>query len=291
MGLSTKFEFLKTVKMPLQIQIYDCIVEYMNYKGIIVDAGKYGYFVLYDNQDQKNDESLCSPAFFEQERKKIIEKIKNSIQDDKKINIEIDEFVHIKINDYEKINIECRLYLRLLPSNVYKLASILTVTCAQNNIPTHFKFTPSARTDNIVLYTNYDHVQKFVDIIDKICQENPKLFENSEKIHPLWGNINGYIGFMEEPIVRAKMCENPRLYLPKSANIYRTKLLDEISYFYKTKSINPTFITTKFLRKFASKLDIDASFFPLNESSVIELEKAGYNISEIGTNVNSTFTI
>lgn len=291
MSLSTKFEFLKTVKMPTQRQIYDCIIEYMNYKGIIGDAGKYGYFVLYDNQDQKTNENLLNSAFFEKERKKFIEKIKTLVQDDKQINIETDEFVHIKINNSEKIKTECRLYLRILPSNIYELTSLLTIACTQKNIPTHFKFSPSSRIDTLVLYTDYDHVQKFVDIIDEIYQTNPNLFEHSEKIHPLWGNINGYIGFMEEPIIRAKMSEKPLLYLSKSANTYRTKLLDEISTFYKTQSIKPTFITTNFLRKFASKLDIDSSFFPLNESSVIELEKAGYNISEIGTNANSTFTI
>lgn len=291
MSLSTKFEFLKTVKMPTQKQIYDCIIEYMNYKGIIGDAGKYGYFVLYDNQDQKNNENLLNSEFLEKERKKFIEKIKNSVQDDKKINIEIDEFTHIKINDSEKVKTECRLYLRLLPSNIYRLASLLTIACAQKNIPTHFKFSPSSRIDTLVLYTDYDHVQKFVDIIDEIYQTNPNLFEHSEKIHPLWGNINGYIGFMEEPIIRAKMCENPLLYLSKSANTYRTKLLDEISKFYKDKSITPTFITTKFLKKFASQLDIDASFLPLNESSVAELEKAGFNILEIGSKANSIFTI
>lgn len=291
MSLSTKFEFLKTVKMPTQRQIYDCIIEYMNYKGIIDGAGKYGYFVLYDNQDQKTNENLLNSAFFEKERKKFIEIIKTLVQDDKQINIETDEFVHIKINNSEKVKTECRLYLRLLPSNVYELASLLTIACAQKNLPTHFKFSPSSRIDTLVLYTDYDHVQKFVDIIDELYQTNPNLFEHSEKIHPLWGNINGYIGFMEEPIIQAKMCEKPLLYLSKSANTYRTKLLDEISTFYKTQSINPTFITTKFLRKFASQLDIDSSFLPLNESSVIELEKAGYNISEIGTNANSTFTI
>lgn len=290
MSLSTKFEFLKTVKMPTQRQIYDCIIEYMNYKGIIGDAGKYGYFVLYDNQDQKTNENLLNSAFFEKERKKFIEIIKTLVQDDKQINIETDEFVHIKINNSEKIKTECRLYLRILPSNIFGLASLLTIACAQKNIPTHFKFSPSSRIDSIVLYTDYEHVQKFVDIIDEIYQTNPNLFEHSEKIHPLWGNINGYIGFMEEPIIRAKMCENPLLYLSKSANTYRTKLLDEISTFYKTQSIKPTFITTNFLRKFASKLDIDSSFFPLNESSVIELEKAGFNISEIGSNANYTFT-
>lgn len=290
MSLSTKFEFLKTVKMPTQRQIYDCIIEYMNYKGIISDAGKYGYFVLYDNQDQKTNENLLNPAFFEKERKKFIEKIKTLVQDDKQINIETDEFVHIKINNSEKIKTECRLYLRILPSNIYELTSLLTIACAQKNIPTHFKFSPSSRIDSIVLYTDYNHVQKFVDIIDEIYQTNPNLFEHSEKIHPLWGNINGYIGFMEEPIIRAKMCENPLLYLSKSANTYRTKLLDEISTFYKTQSIKPTFITTNFLRKFASKLDIDSSFFPLNESSVIELKKAGFNISEIGSDANYTFT-
>ena len=290
MSLSTKFEFLKTVKMPTQRQINDCIIEYMNYKGIIDGAGKYGYFVLYDNQDQKTNENLLNSAFFEKERKKFIEIIKTLVQDDKQINIETDEFVHIKINNSEKVKTECRLYLRILHSNIYRLASLLTIACAQKNIPTHFKFSPSSRIDSIVLYTDYEHVQKFVDIIDEIYQTNPNLFEHSEKIHPLWGNINGYIGFMEEPIIRAKMCENPLLYLSKSANTYRTKLLDEISTFYKTQSIKPTFITTNFLRKFASKLDIDSSFFPLNESSVIELEKAGFNISEIGSNANYTFT-
>ena len=183
------------------------------------------------------------------------------------------------------------MYLRLLPSNVYELASLLTIACAKNNLPTHFKFSPSSRIDTLVLYTDYDHVQKFVDIIDEIYQSNPKLFENSEKLHPLWGNVNGYIGFMEEPIIQAKMSEKPLLYLSKSANTYRTKLLDEISKFYKDKSITPTFITTKFLKKFASQLDIDASFLPLNESSVAELEKAGFNILEIGSKANSIFTI
>lgn len=283
MSLERKFEFLKRVKMPTQKQFNICVKEYAQYKGAYVDCGKYGYLILYNNQDQVADEKSLNEEFYEAEHSRLSLNVLELIKKGKKIIIDIDDFVHIKIDDEHRLQTECRLYLRLLPRNVYKVALLLMTECANAGLPTHFKFKHSSRLDNLVLYTNYDNAQAFVNIINSISQKHPELFKNSTNIHPLWGNINGYIGFMEEPVISVPVVEGGYGNLDKSANTYRTKLLEGISKHFSEHPYGLCYATTSFIEKFASRLDIDSRYYPLNRSSVIELENANYNLEEIGS--------
>lgn len=290
MSLEKKFEFLKTVKMPTQRQFNDCVKEYMEYNGAYTEGGKYGYLVLYNNDDQKKDQKSLNTDFYRSEFSKLSQKLQALVKEGKKIKVEGGDFTHIKINDDIRQKTECRLYLRLLPHNTCKVASLLMTECAAAGLPTHFKFMPSSRLDSLVLYSSYDNVQAFVNIIDSINQQHPELFENAEKIHPLWGSVNGYIGFMEEPIISVPLQEGLPVNISKSANTYRAKLLEDISQFFRELPNGLHYTTTKLIKKFSSRLDIDPRYFPLNESSIIELKNANYNIAEIGSLAYQTGT-
>ncbi len=283
MSLQNKFDFLKTVKMPTQTDFRNCLIEYFDYKVILSDAGKYGYFVLYHCDDMKEDYNKLDLTLFTQKSADLMSTL-TQLKQKHKIDFENDDFFHIRIGESKAVTTECRLYLRILPHNIHNLASVLTKKCLERNLPTHFKFT-TLRLDSLVLYTDYDHAQNFVDIIEEIRQEQPSLFENAQKLHPLWGQINGYIGFMEEPVMRVPLNESyPSIgYLAKSANTYRTRLLDEMANFYIKLHKRPDFVTTKFIKSFSSKLDIDPSYYPLNASSVNSLKTAGFNVELIGS--------
>ncbi len=281
MDLKKKFEFLKKVEMPSQRQFTICLKEYIKYKGTLIDGGKYGYLVYYNIEDLERADKQTSTQFILKERELLRNALIELKKSGKKIETDADAFIHIWHHTDKIVKTECRLYLRIYPQYIFKLAKSLITECATSNLTTHFKFQPSSRLDTLVLYTDYENVQKFVDIIDGIKQSNPEFFTNSEKIHPLWGKINGYIGFMEEPIINVPLYEGSKLNISKSANTYRAKLLNDMGEVLKN---NPsTKVTSGFIANYSQPLDIDHSFYPLNASSVKELKNAGYDVRLIGS--------
>lgn len=97
-------------------------------------------------------------------------------------------------------NTSCRLYLNVKPENISALTEKLLETCLNKRCRVYFKFwTNNNRSDTFLIYTNYNRVQKMVDILKTIKSENPKLFEGCENINPLLINIDNFIGFSEEP--------------------------------------------------------------------------------------------
>lgn len=283
--LDKKIEFLKTVKMPTRKTILKCIREYVDFKGVQAGPGKYGYFVNYNLQDMKEEykENLQDTVFAPQwaSLNNIVAELVAESDEDYKISIENSDFLHVKLG--KRNPTECRLYLRIMPSNVQKLAGVLLQKCFQQKLPTHFKFT-FARNDSIVIYSDYENCQKFVDVIKQIRKEQPQLFKNADKVHPLMGNIDGFIGFMEEPQISVTTPQNVKL--ERSASTYRTRFFEEmISHpsFPYLKNV----LTTNYIKKFSQPLDIDPEFFPLNFSSVQELKEAGYDLSLIGSKAMS----
>lgn len=96
--------------------------------------------------------------------------------------------------------IECRLYLNLKGENISEFVNEFYIKCREKGEPFYFRFNvKDNRNDNFIVFTNYQNAQSYVNIIEQIKQERPKLFEGTEKTSQNFGKINGYIGFGDEP--------------------------------------------------------------------------------------------
>lgn len=139
------------------------------------------------------------------------------------------DFVHVYTHLLPRgKNIDCRLYLNLQPQNIIPTLKLFLSECDKNNLSTYFKFDTGFchRNDNIVIYASYRNVQKYVDILNKIKKENPGLFVGAEKGNPILPQIDGYIGFGEEP-----------KYAHSSYNDERAKAVDEFFRDFSKKEI------------------------------------------------------
>ena len=109
------------------------------------------------------------------------------------------DFLHCFPFEYSG-NTSCRLYLNVKPENIAELASKLLEKSRQQHRRVYFKFwTNDERSDPFLIYANYNTVEAFVDMLKEIRQENPKIFEGCQNINPFLTNIDGFIGFGEEP--------------------------------------------------------------------------------------------
>lgn len=100
--------------------------------------------------------------------------------------------------------IDCRLYLNVTSKNALALGKELTNKCLKDGVDLYFKFWASAykqnaRNDSFLIYTNYNDVEKFVSMLREIRKEKPEIFKDVKVTNPLLANIDGFIGFGEEP--------------------------------------------------------------------------------------------
>jgi len=116
--------------------------------------------------------------------------------------IVLNDFIHCKpFGDVDNSNISCRLYLNIKPENVCDLIEQLLKKCSEKKHNLYFKFfTKDNRNDTFLIYTDYDHVKKIINILKNIKKENPQIFQGCEKINPILTNIDNFIGFSDEPI-------------------------------------------------------------------------------------------
>lgn len=112
-------------------------------------------------------------------------------------------FYHIKPNaKYQKFNdTTCRLYLNLDVKNALKVGALLSKDCQEKDIPLYFKFWTgkNERNDPFVIFTNYDHIQDIVNIIQKYEMTNPELFVGATNANPFLARVDENIFFGEEP--------------------------------------------------------------------------------------------
>lgn len=153
--------------------------------------------------------------------------------------IEADYF-HILPLFGEKV--DCRLYLNIKAENIIKLASKF-IDRPEYEEGLYFKFfTIDSRYETIVFYSSYENVQNIINMIMDIKEQEPKLFEGSEKTGPFLKQINGFIGFGEEPNISN---ENPsfnevRSYILKD---YTKKIMND--FWINIANFNGTFQTSK----------------------------------------------
>lgn len=111
----------------------------------------------------------------------------------------LDDFIHVYPFGYPK-KIDCRLYFNTTPENSCKIGELLLEECFKRHLRAYFKFdTAGDRNDSMLIYTNYEHVNQFVEIINKIRKKHPKLFAGAEKSGLLTAKVDDCIFFGEEP--------------------------------------------------------------------------------------------
>lgn len=102
-------------------------------------------------------------------------------------------------NSYMDIN--HRLYLNIDRVDMYKVIDLFIAKCAQNNLPYTFKFSvEDNRSDNIVIYCDNAHLTKYIEILQDIKNNNPKITKSMKSPPLLTGKIDSWIGYGSEPI-------------------------------------------------------------------------------------------
>ena len=96
---------------------------------------------------------------------------------------------------------ETRLYLNFKLKDIPKATDELVRTAFKKKVPLLFKFALyDKRNDNFVIYTDYQNIDKVVDVIEQTKKENPDLFADCKVKNPLMATYKDYMGFGEEPV-------------------------------------------------------------------------------------------
>lgn len=95
-----------------------------------------------------------------------------------------------------------RFYINLMSKNIPQFAIEFYRACREQNLPYYFKFSAcDNRNDPFVVYSSYEHMPQYLQIIESIKQARPELFENAEMVSPNLAVINDNIGYGDQPEV------------------------------------------------------------------------------------------
>ena len=117
-----------------------------------------------------------------------------------------DNFCQFYVNEFslerQKLNkpVQTRLYLNIKSTNIMKVAEKLIDMALEDNTPLLFKVAlKNGRNDNVVLYTNYEDIYSTLKLVEKVKNNNPKLFAGCNVKNPFMAKIKNYIGYGDEP--------------------------------------------------------------------------------------------
>ena len=116
-------------------------------------------------------------------------------------NFEYGEWTHI--NSYmltygicENFNVEHRLYLNPSPTDTDNIVNNFIYGCANANLPFYLKYDAIGdRDDTIVIYSNTENLEEYINILNDILQTHPDIKKRMEKPPVLSGIINDVIGY------------------------------------------------------------------------------------------------
>lgn len=101
--------------------------------------------------------------------------------------------------EFKGIDYAVRLYINLPYTSLLEFAKELLNKAYTDELPILLKvLNGDYRFDTITIYTDYEYIEKVIEAIESIKYESKSLFEETGKINPLLGNVNGYIGFGEQ---------------------------------------------------------------------------------------------
>lgn len=127
---------------------------------------------------------------------------------------------------------ELRLYMHPKPDKMIDLVAAFKKKCDDQDQRYYFKISRQPRADGFIIYTNYEQVDKKLDILSQIQKERPDLFEGMDDGYknPFWGEIDGApkgVYFGEEP------ARYPRAFEPTAADLG----MDNDDYGYSSKDV------------------------------------------------------
>ena len=173
-------------------------------------------FVHYDFDKYLNDSGIVRPMNSQDGNRPVV-------TDDGEIR---EDFLHCYPFELDE-DISCRLYLNIKPENILELVEKLVEKSYDKRCRVYFKFwTNDSRNDPFLIYTNYKKISKFIEIIQEIKHENPKLFEGCEQINPFLTTIDGFIGFGEEPKYKKRSSFN--LERAQAISDFSWEVLDKV---------------------------------------------------------------
>ena len=109
------------------------------------------------------------------------------------------DFIHVYPFEYPS-KIDCRLYLNTTPENSCKIGELLLKESYKKHLRVYFKFDTSGfRNDTMLLYTSYERVNDFIQILEEIKNKYPQLFVGAEKAGLLTARVNDFLAYGEEP--------------------------------------------------------------------------------------------
>lgn len=101
------------------------------------------------------------------------------------------------------INVNHRIYLNSKMSNIYDLINEFRLKCENLGIPYYFKFNTDQKSDGrediIVIYSDSEHLTKYIEILQQIKKEHPKYAYNCNKPPILTSVYDGWMGIADEP--------------------------------------------------------------------------------------------
>ncbi len=93
-----------------------------------------------------------------------------------------------------------RLYISCQNQDMWKLAQLFENKCEDQQLPFYFKLGVAAeRDDKMVIYADTDNLANYINILQEIAQENPKIIQRCGKPPVLTGKIDEWIGIGDEP--------------------------------------------------------------------------------------------
>ena len=100
----------------------------------------------------------------------------------------------------ESIKPEHELYLNVDSTAIHRIAMEFISKCEEMNIPYSFKYNEIAnRDDVIVIYSDTKHLALYIDVLEKIKEENPDLNESFHQPPILSGKVTEWMGYGTTP--------------------------------------------------------------------------------------------
>ena len=107
---------------------------------------------------------------------------------------------YVNPKDKRGFPIEHRLYLNTDSTDTLKVTKLLVEKYKENGIPYYFKFDRrSSRDDSIVIYSSTGLLEKNINILEEIKEENKELVSRFGRPPILTGIIDDFFGYGSEP--------------------------------------------------------------------------------------------
>ena len=129
-------------------------------------------------------------------------------------------YIHAKKEEYQSL--DHRLYLNVDSRGIHKVCKLFIEECEKENIPYYFKYVLGHnRDDSIVFYSSTKYLEKQIEILKKIKEENKDLDGLFGKPPILTAQVTDWMGYGSEPVAKT---EDGKKY---SFNLVRAEIIEK----------------------------------------------------------------